>query len=359
MEANFLRFLIQELQEELQGKRLEKIYQPRPGLWSFKLGSSSFLLLLIGKKENALFYSATKPENPLQPDPGVQWWRKRLAGRRIVGCVSDWPRRRVAWELSPGREGKWLVMDLVQGLFLQEELPQELEQEVIWPELEEVLANKDIYRFYPQLSPPLRNSLQEMDDAQAEALITQLSQGQYQGFFCYWQQGRAYTVLPWELPSGLARDLEYKEYIRAMDAAWDYGWSLLQDMLGTGSEQRAWEKGRSKRLRKALKRLEKEEARVLELAPLQELAYLLQNNLGRLDRQQKVSQVEVFDSHGRRQTLQLDPSLSVLQNMQLWFKKGAKAKRGLQDIARRKQEIQQELKDLEQGGQTWPQEQLE
>ncbi|MFO8031977.1 MAG: NFACT RNA binding domain-containing protein [Desulfohalobiaceae bacterium] len=358
MEANFLRFLNQELQGQLQGKRLEKIYQPGPGLWNFKLGSSSFLLLLTGKKKNCLFYSASRPENPLQPDPGVQWWRKRLAGRRIIGCVPDWSRRRMAWELTPG-QGKWLIMDLVQGLCLQEELPQGMQQPVVWPELEEIIGNQEIYRFYPQLSPLLRKSVQKMDYAQARELINQLSQGQPQGYYCYWQQGRPYAVLPWKLPPELVQDLEYKEYSRAMDAAWDFGWSLLQDALGLGSEQQSLRQRRSKRLRKAWRRLEKEESRLLELAPLQEWAYLLQNNLGRMDRQQRLSRVEVLDAQGRSQTLELDPSRSVLENMQLWFKKSGKAQRGLQDIAKRKQEIQQELQDLEQGGQSWSRGQLE
>ncbi len=349
MEANFLRFLIQELRGQILGKRLEKIYQPIRGLWSFKLGSRSFLLLLTGKKQNCLFYSSSRPENPAQPDPGVQWWRKRLSGRRLISCVADWPRRRIAWELSPG-QGRWLVMDLVQGLCLAEELDPELEQTATWPDLEEILGSHDIYRSYPQLTPPLRHSLQQMDQDQARELLDKLAQSRPPGFYVCWRQTRVDSVLPWKLPASLALDLECREYSRAIDAAWEYGWSLLQDSLGTGSQAQ----DRSKRLRKAIKRLEKEQARLQELASLQEGAYLLQNNLGRIDRQQKLSRVQVFDAQAEPRTLELDPSLSVLQNMQLWFKKGAKARRGLQDIARRKQEIQQELEGLEQGSTAWP-----
>ncbi|MFP4393406.1 MAG: NFACT RNA binding domain-containing protein [Desulfohalobiaceae bacterium] len=358
MEANFLRFLIEELQGQIQGKRLEKVYQPARGLWSIKLGSAAFLLLLIGKKENCLFFSSSRPENPLYPDSQVLWWRKRLAGRRILGCVSDWPRRRVAWQLSPG-QSKWLIMDLVQGLSLQEELFPEMEQAVIWPTLEDVIGNKYIYRLYPHLTPPLRNSLQSMESIQARELLTRLSQGQPQGFYGYWRQGRAYAVLPWKLPAELAQDLEYKEYSRAMDAAWDYGWSVFQEIIGLASEQLSLKQSRGKRLRKAWKRLEKEEARLQQLAPLQEWAYLLQNNLGRLDRRQKHKQVEAVDAQGRKQIVELDPSLSVLENMQLWFRQSAKVQRGLLDIARRKQELQQELRNLAQGKQVWPNGQLD
>lgn len=347
MEANFLRFLLSELKVQVIGKRIEKVYQPAAGLWTFKLGPSAFLMLYAARKNNCLFFSDSRPENPLQPSPQVQWWRKRLTGRKIVNCIYNWPQRQVAWELSPG-SGKWLLMDLVQGPGLQTELPADFGLLPDWPGLEQVLSQEEVYRWYPQLTPALRATLKTMDRPKALCLLEDLAAGQAHGFYLYQQQGKPYALLPWRLTPGQTQGLHCTKYESALQAAQEFGWSLLQKSIGTGATELSLGQRRRKRLRKTIRRLDKEEERLQEIVNLKQKAYILQNNLGLIDRHQKVSRLEVRDSQGQALDLELDPALSVLSNMQLWFKKGTKAQKGLQNIARRKKEVLEELQNLDQ-----------
>ena len=352
MEANFYRCFIQETASAFTGKRIEKLYQPRPGLWSLKLGARDILVLAVSAKHGCLFRSASKPENPSAPPAEVQWWRKRLQGRRVVGWETDWPNRRVALQLTHG-QAAWLILDLRNGLALADELGPDFGREPDWPAFEDVLADPAIFRQHPQITPPLRKTLQVISADEASALFGFLSSGgRPETYHLYLPQSadRAPSVLPWALPSQLAESSSHHVYTSAEAAARDAGWAIL-DRFFFGRREAAGELSkRQRKLEKSLERLKADEERLARMAELRSDAELLQAQLYRFDGHASKQSVQLTDLQGRTRRLELDPRLTILQNMQRLFERAKKGDRGLDIVRQRRRQLEQELKDLKERG---------
>lgn len=346
MEANFFRYLILELGPALQGQRIEKVYQPMFGVWNFKLGTRKYLVFIPFHKRAALFLSYSKPENPERPSSYVQWFRKRLKGRRILDFKSNWQDRQVAFELSPG-EGKWLFMDLHDGLQLFDSLPVNFYQDVFWPSLKEIISDKIIYKKYPHCTPPLRKTLSSISFEEAKALLEFLQFSKPQTFYLYTSSTKSQSLLIWRLPDILRQTQDQEEVFNfASEAAKEYGWRLL---LSLYQEQSAEDKKRKKaieKVQKNLERLEKDKQRLSNMAALQEQAMLIQANLYQIDAQQKQRQIEVLDFEGNKRTLVLNLDLNILQNMEYWFKRARKGRRGLKVVENRICKLKKELAQL-------------
>src|SRR5690606_32499038 len=134
------------------------------------------LVLCTGKPTPFLFLSPHKPENPPSPSGRAMWLRKRLRDRRVHGLVSDWPRRRLALELSAG-EGRWLILDLAAAPALVDSLPPEFGAAPVWPELERIIGEDGLWRELPHLTPPLRNRLRSIPEEQARCLLRDIASG--------------------------------------------------------------------------------------------------------------------------------------------------------------------------------------
>lgn len=345
MEANFFRSFFQELEPVLIGKRIEKIYEPLPGVLNCKFGTGLFLIMLPSPKRGGLFFTSSQPENPLQPSTRVQWLRKRLQNRKVLSVRTNWPQRRAAFELTPG-QGNWLLFDLQLGLEIVDALDEAFQREPEWPSLTDSLTREDVYREYPQLTPPLRKTLASLPTEQAHLLFSALKQGQPEQFSVCWKKGSVWTVVPWAFPQTLANVDQVQHFERACQAAECFGRSLFR-------EKNEQQEGRGRLYRRAVKRIEKnleslqlEKIRLQRLCDQKETAELLQSVLYTLDGHSRLARVEVSTSDGAPGHVELDARYSVLENMEAMFKRAKKGKRGLEQVAKRQKELRAELEKI-------------
>lgn len=344
MEANFFRFFFQELGPLLVGKRVEKVYEPSPNLINLKCGTRVFLLVLPSPKRGAIFLTSAKPDNPQSPSTRAQWLRKRLRNRKLLQCRISWPSRKAAFELSPG-PGKWLVLDLKQGVDLVDDLDSDFDRETIWPGLEAILSRERIYSEHPQLSPFLRKTLKSLPSEQAQALLSTLQDNDPETFSVFWKGGHVIGVVPWKIPQ--TQEVENTEtFSSPLAAAERYGWSLLRETLDPQAVQDRLQKKAIRRIEKNLARLQHDEERMVRFCAEKEPAELLQSRLYALDRHDKKHRVEIQTPDGERKSIPLNPEFSLLENMELMFKRSQKGRRGLQHVQKRRSELKEQLQGL-------------
>jgi predicted ribosome quality control (RQC) complex YloA/Tae2 family protein len=340
MEATFFRFLARELAPALQGQRIEKLFGPAPGIWTLKLGADRFVLAGTSRQCPFLFLARENPGNPPSPTAQVMWLRKRLKNRRIIAVRSDWPRRTMALELSPG-EGRHLLIDLASGLTLTEGLDQEFGSEPAWPGLDEVRGDPEIWRRHPQLSPLLRRRLATLEADEAERLIGTLGRGQSSAFTIITSPSGRLEAVPWDGPG--------EAFGSALEAAEKVGRWCLGSLLDAGAEERRDVASARKRIRRTLQRVEEDMERMGRLSALQEQALQLKAALGPIDSREKRGSIRLMLEDGGVSELALDPSLTVLDNMERMFRQAAKGKRGMVFLAKRKSDLEQDALRLEAG----------
>lgn len=350
MEANFFRFLAQEVGPRQVGLRVEKIYAPLPGAWTIKLGSRVHLVCAACTRHRTLFVSAHKPDNPQSPPPEVGWWRKRVQGRRILEYKADWPSRRLAFSLDKA-PGAWLIADMQNGLSLVDDLDPGFGQEPAWPSWDQIMSQPGIFRSFPQITPPLRHTLAALDEKEGRALLQYLQSADSPSTLT-WARSKAGVVqdwlVPWSVPSSLQeRFIDILSYTEPGEAGRDFGWAVLESLARaqTGSGSRT--SGREKKLRKQLAGITDDEERLGKMAARGEQAEVLKSNLYKLDPEVKVSSLQLGDSQGRTWTLSLDPRLSVQENMEQWYRQARKGRRGLEHAARRRREAEEALAALQ------------
>ncbi|MDD4951246.1 MAG: NFACT RNA binding domain-containing protein [Desulfovibrionaceae bacterium] len=343
MEANYFRFLAAELGPAVSGGRIDNLHSPAEDVWTLsvhKKPKNIRLLFRPAKQAGLIFISELKPANPLSPSARVMWFRKRLCGRRLLEHCADWPGLRVAWGLSPG-EGRHLVLDMRLGLFLAQDLDQGFGQEPDWPGLDGVLSDPEIWRGHPQMSPPLRRTLAALPRQEAEDLLQRLRQGRAETFYLPVRDGAVLDPRPWPEPG-----LECRTVSSALAAAAAFGGPTLFQALKaaeTGPEAKDREKG-LKRARKALECLDREEHRLAGLRRSSDAAEALKAELHRLDDRPGLARISL-KGPDREMDVELDPRLTPGQNMTRLFKLAAKARRGMEHLARRRAEIKAQIRD--------------
>lgn len=354
MEANLFRFYAQKLGDYLVGKRIEKIYQPVKGVWNIKLSSRQFLLLIISAKAGCLFLSSAKPENPSEPSSQVGWWRKRLVNKYIQSIALNWPDREIAFQIGP-ELNFWLLMDLRSGLKLEPELPDRFYKTPKWPSLIAIFQTKQIYRDYPQISPPLRKTLNNLQPEEAEKIYRFLQSEEFPShFYLYLDQNKdPRSFLPWPLPEHLASDFKLEIYEDIFQAVNDYGWFLLSRLLSPAGKEEEFKNRQIKKIEKRLARTQEDKKRLQEMTYQKETARLIQANLYRFEPKEKVKQITVAKEDGSKQVLDLQPDLTILQNMEKAFKIGQKGERGLEIVRQRETKLKQELDSLKSGKSSW------
>ncbi|MDR3641396.1 MAG: NFACT RNA binding domain-containing protein [Humidesulfovibrio sp.] len=341
MEANFFRFLAGELATALTGQRVEKVHGPADGVLILTLygqGRKSNLVFRPVKQAGLLFVTDERPQNPLAAPARVMWLRKRLTGRRLLSCRADWPNLRLAFSLSPRDvpdAGQWLVLDLREDLTLTEDFP--LQPEPGWPDLPRLLDGVDVWREFPQATPPLRKhlaALAQTNPDQAERLLARLAAGQSDGFYLP-QSGPPQAWPP--LPD--AR--ESTRYESAREAAQAYGERALFAHLGQLEAREDLDQAATarKRLTRQLALLDKDETRHRALAELAIPAEALQIALSSMNSTPQVQSITLdHPVHGPQQ-VPLAPRLSPVENMAQLFRQAAKGRRGLEHVARRRTQL--------------------
>jgi predicted ribosome quality control (RQC) complex YloA/Tae2 family protein len=341
MDASVFRFVAHELAPRIVGMRIEKVFTPLPATWTLSLGRAGHLVLCSGKPTPFLCLLPHKPENPAHPDGRAMWLRKRLKNRRILGLVSDWPRRRLALELSSG-EGRFLILDLSGDPVLVDTLPPEFGAEPGWPDLERIVADDGLWREHPHLTPPLRHHLRSLPADAARALLRRLAAGDVHVFYHGPDHRGHAQVRLWPLQGG-------GDCASALDAAERAHGRTLAEKARERSGADALVTRELRRVERALARLEEDAVRLRGMVEKREDGKLLQAHLHALDKHARLERVRVPGPEGEMRELALDPELTVRGNMERYFARAAKGERGLGIVEARTRALRRELEAVRQG----------
>ena len=345
MDAHFFRALTGELEENLKGRRVEKIFAPAEGVWTFALqskGGKEYLLFRPAKSVGLLFISRVKPVNPPSPPAQVMWLRKRLAGRRLFETHHDWINLRVAFTLSPWKlrdKYRYLLLDMKKGVSLLHDLPEGFPASVDWPSYEAARNDEDVWREFPQISPPLRKTLHALSEDEGRALLDRLETGISNRYYISERKGELTPPRVWANPkeNGQAFD-------SAIDAASIYGEKVLFPVMERmdNAEQRSTLKSGKKKFKKIFQRIEQEEERLRKLQSRKIEAEALQAEMYRLKDLRELDKVTVNHPEHGEMEVNLDPLLTPAENMEKIFRFAAKARRGFKHMERRRQEVEAE-----------------
>jgi hypothetical protein len=353
MEAVFFRFLARELAALLPGCRVEKVFLPAQNIFSMALylppgrqapdGSGKKTVYLHARYGTGRFFLFPSPQKTVQPErapAAAMRLRKHLRGRRVAGVVADWRNRRLA--LVMAGPGPHLLLDPKGFPQLCDAPPPPLEEEPDWPALDAVLAGPDIWREHPQLSPALRRRLAALPQERAAAVYARLRAPGAEGFFLEYAKGEPDALWPvhWEEKDKPGR--ETRAFPSALAAAAAFGEPLAFGEVSGRKDapQAAAAAAATRRLSRALAKLAVDEARMRAFLARRPQADLLAANLHALNKQAKIPQLSLPGPDGVPVALVLDPSLSVVRNMQKLYDLAAKGERGLAAIARRREDLQ-------------------
>lgn len=349
MDAIFFRFLAAEIGPLLQQKRVEKIFGPSPGVWTFKIqstGNPLHLLFKPAKTTGLLFISPVKPANPERPTAQTMWFRKHLQGRRLLGHHIDWANLRMAWELTPSRVNtfSFLLFDLRNDVTLCSTLPKSFKKRIEWPAFHEVLENNEIWREYPQISPPLRKYLRSQPEGAAHKAYIGIASGTSQHFSVLHAK-KADPPVAWQLNN------PDQQFATALEAANSYGAKALFTALDQleNKESNTQLKREKKRLYRNLAKLDQEAKKLQKYIDNKVLAESLQAQLYAFKHMENLESIKVEHPEHGEMDVPLNRFLSPTENMEHYFKLAAKGTRGLQHIARRRNQLMGELESLEQG----------
>ncbi|MFN2268074.1 MAG: NFACT RNA binding domain-containing protein [Desulfonatronovibrio sp.] len=338
MEANFFRFAAEELFQKIRGLRLEKIFMPARRVWTFSFGSYLNLIFYTSSKEGGFFLSREKPPNPSNPPAQAMWLRKKLKNKKVTGFRNLWSKRRLALEFSSVQE--FLVLDIPKGVSMESELSED-SYEITWPQLQEINSRDRIWEKYPQITPPLRKKLSTLNEKEARDLLSTLEMGQVPNFYISGTPGDNSTLLCFEPGNRV-----FHKFDSALDAAREHGWprvhALVSDLKGSLKEEHA----RLRKLRKNLNNLEKDKSRLKEMISRAMSGNIIKNNLYALDHGKHLNEISLSDETGKTHNIALDPRLSIRENMEWFFKRAAKGKRGLDFVRKREKELLEKIESF-------------
>ncbi len=357
MEAVFFRFLARELAEILPGARVEKIFLPAPNVLTLALflpagrvvpgcegKKTIYLHARYGTGRYFLFLSGQKTVQPDRAPAAAMRLRKHLRGRRLARVVADWPRRRLT--LVPAGDGPALTLD-PRSFPTLGDAPDFAPTDAPWPPLAAVLEDPEIWQAHPQLSPALRRALAALPRTEAEALYAKLASGTTDGYFVDFANEAPSSVWPVEWPA--AGQNRRQRFDTALAAAATFGEPLaFGEVSGreAAPEKAAKAVGR-RRLARALARLDADEARMRAFIARKADADAIAANLHALDKHAKITRLSLPADETEARELTLDPSLTILGNMQKLYDLAAKGQRGLTAIAARRRDLQDAKKYLQ------------
>ncbi len=336
MEANFFRFVVEELYPRIKGLRIQKVYMPAQDVWTFSFGASLNLLFFQAPKGGGLFLSSDKPSNPQTPSAQVMRLRKLIGNQRIVACKNLWPWRRVAFELSFTRD--YLVLDICKGPFVEHQV-KDPEAPMSWPDPDEISVRHDIWKTHPHITPPLRHALTLLSRDKAQSLLDDLKQGKAGGFYiCRDSRGRKspFCFFPYECAG-------VQSFESALEAAKAYGWPLVHEMVTDAPGQKKAAHSALDRVRRNLAKTSQDRDRLTSMLKEAEFGELIKSNLYTLDAGARMDEIWLSRINGKEIPIKLDPRRTILENMELFFKRAAKARRGLVFVQKREKELQNQI----------------
>jgi len=333
MDSAFFRFLGPELAHALLGARFDSAFCPAPGFWTLPFSppvrktpdsdspDCRFLLLRIHAQRGALFLSPVKPANPAIPPAKAMWLRKRLRGRAVTGSAVDWRHRRLALELSPG-EGRFLLLSPDDDPALAADLPAGFGAGDGWDTAQAALAD-------PEAPRSLRRALEREDPEDRDRFLALFLQGVSRGFFMA-------ESLPGAAPLPWPASRESRRFATALEAAQAYGENAY--FAGLAPPDDTAKKAEARRAKRSA-HLDADQRRLDELVRQHRFGEAIAANLSGLDPKEKCPGLELDHPELGPMVIPLDPSLTILQNMERFFRKAAKGRRGLAHVARLRQEV--------------------
>lgn len=390
MDAHVFRLVAQELTLYMRGARVEKIHSPAPGLLQLALYNHSLKRQLILRHDKVqspgqnklvsvrragqspcLYLSGQKLPNPQIPYPLVMTLRRHLADRRLGAATVDWLNRRIYFSAPQIKQTDyplWFCLDLANGPGLSPEPP--ALEEPVWPDPAlllgdhaTILNDPNFWRKYPVLTPFLRKTLLRLSGPEAAALLADLQHDAENSrgvLLQYGLDGVTHFLSPWPLPQDFAPGMNAleeselpapdpaKASFPALEASrLMYEPEVLKDLgMVLHKDTRQAQSSAEKRLKKSLKVLDEEEARLRGLLKLRDDARIIQASLWRFAADQKLPTLELSadDSpDGIPHAIRLDPLKTVRENMARLFKQADKGERGLKFLAARRSTLQAEL----------------
>ena len=335
MDAAFFRFLGPELINVLGGVPLRYGIQSGSRLLDLcpfpRRSARSLIPIPIAdscfsefhSRAGVLLLSPEKPVNPKTPPAKAMWLRKYLRGRRVAGGTFDWPTKRLALELT-GSEARYLLLTMDDDPTVLERLPDGFTSSAMWRSASDAAGDAACPR-------SIRRALEREEPEDGDAFLSAFLDGRSAGFFLS-DSSREEGPLPW--PVGR----ESVRYANALEAASAYGrTAFFGAMIPTDPEPKRMAARRSKRL--AL--LDQDKRRLEGLAAQHLYGEAVAANLSALDPREKLSPMALEHPEHGMMTVPLDPSLTVLENMERFFKKAAKGRRGQGHVARLRLETEQ------------------
>ncbi|GAB6036032.1 hypothetical protein JCM15519_05910 [Fundidesulfovibrio butyratiphilus] len=332
MDAAFFRFLGPEIGRLLGGARFETVYCPAPGFWTLAFSPPvtvdldpesapcAFVLLRAHPQKGALFLSSVKPANPPAPPMRAMWLRKRLRSRRVCGHVCDWRKRTLALELCGGG---WLLLSMESDPDVTDALPEDFGHFDAWPSPEDLLAD-------PAAPRSLRRALEREDEPDRPRALASFLSGRAAGFYLPQSEKQPVSPLPW--PEGR----ECVRYPSALQAASAHGDWAFFSALAPAVQDEAKLRARADR---RLKTLDADAKRLEGLVARQAWGEAIAANLSGLDGRAKVERLELDHPELGHMDLALDPSRTVVENMERFFRQAAKGRRGLGHVDRLRADV--------------------
>lgn len=325
----------------LHGRRLERIFSPRQGWWTFRLQSGPHprhLLFAHHPAAVVLTLSARRPDNPHTPTVQVMRLRKQVQGLRILDTACDWVRRRFFLVLGHVGPMFWLTLDAKSGVNTQVEPPELDMQTVSWPSSQEIQANPEIWQTYPQVTPLLRATVHALPLDKGRHLLDTLQSLSIQYIHIYHDRAGRPIASPWLLPPGALGNLTLQAEVPPLSAA-----NILADhhLFGANSAVPVEPEPRhEQRRRRLLRNLDKDARRMRAYQQLEKQAQSLRANLYHLPVHARMSRLTLRNVQGKDVELDLDSRMTVLENMEFWFRRAEKGRRGLAMIEQRRRALE-------------------
>jgi hypothetical protein len=367
MDTHTFRIIGAELLHLLAGARVEKIHSPCPGAFAFTLfagGRKRVLLLRCERQAPLLFFTQERPANPPCPPPAVMRLRKYCAGRRLGKGSMDYVRRALAFPVlvPPLTPPCWLLLDLVRGPSVLENLPSGFGDAPAWPKTDLTDALCSVpwqkkekggpWQEYAVLTPLLRETLSALDPLEGRALLADLETGGG-GLFLYADsRNRPSFYAAWPLPGPLCarRDLspcDPAEFssgelpscpaLAAVSLVDRPKFFAALD-LAAHREELLPERRSAKKKARLLVRLDQERERLTAMRDLREDAERIRGVLWRYPPDAKFAELRIAEEAGTGPTkvVSLNPLLTVRENMIRMFRQSARGARGLAVLRERR-----------------------
>ncbi len=405
MDAHVFRLLSLDLLKLLEGARVEKIHAPAEDITVFTifaLGKKHRLVLYCNRRSPALYLSERTLPNPREPGTPVMRLRKYLAGKKLASLRPDWINRRLACPLPPqppenaskpfhSAPGAF-ILDMVEGPALAASMPEFTP--AAWPprELTASLCRREktpeaneaptagledscgyspenftensfnAWKNYPALTPLLRKTLSCLEPQEGLSLLADLEYESERGLgslHIYAPGGKPPVLSAWPLPEELIPPGSELTVIGQGDEEGDpavhlpfltacgavYERPVLASLGSSLSqEERQTRKISVKHYERLLKKLAEEEKRLNEMLELRSTAVLLQENLWRFSREEKLAEIELERPDGSSRRIALNPLFSIRRNMAEMFRQSDRGARGLNILQERRNAA---LHDLE------------